>query len=108
MKDHFSDQCRWTEKYSYFKFRHIEKALEIEDFLQYKLKVSHGNRSYAYSDFCGTQCETSDAVNIFLTVFRDQQKKGTNHVKITYPSMDIYGHRIYLANNIFLVDINNK
>ncbi|KAK6734551.1 hypothetical protein RB195_018002 [Necator americanus] len=87
--------------------KYIEKALEIEDFLQYKLKVEHENRTYAYSDFCGTQCETSDAVNIFLTMFRDQQRKGTNHVKLTYPSMDVFGHRVYLANNIFLVKTNN-
>ncbi|WKX93300.1 hypothetical protein Q1695_010945 [Nippostrongylus brasiliensis] len=87
--------------------KYIDKALEIEDFLQYKLKVEHEGRKYAYSDFCGTQCETSDAVSIFLTMFRDQQKKGTNHVKLTYPSMDVFGHRVYLANNIFLVSVNN-
>ncbi|EPB70340.1 patched family protein [Ancylostoma ceylanicum] len=87
--------------------KYIDKALEIEDFLQYKLKIEHENRSYAYSDFCGTQCETSDAVSIFLTMFRDQQQKGTNHVKLTYPSMDVFGHRVYLANNIFLVKTNN-
>ncbi|KJH46538.1 patched family protein [Dictyocaulus viviparus] len=86
---------------------YIDKALEIEDFLQYKLKVNYENRSYSYSDFCGTQCETSDAVNIFLTMFRDQQRKGTNRVKLTYPSMNVFGHRVYLANNFFLVRVNN-
>ncbi|CAB3411294.1 unnamed protein product [Caenorhabditis bovis] len=88
--------------------RYIDKALEIEDFLQYKLKAELDNRSYAYSDFCGTQCETSDAVNIFLTMFRDQQVNKTAHVKLTYPSMDVFGHRIYLANNIFQVQVNNR
>lgn len=47
-------------------FSYIEKALEIEDFLQYKLKIEHEGRNWAYSDFCGTQCETSDAVSWFL------------------------------------------
>ncbi|CAI4228550.1 unnamed protein product [Auanema sp. JU1783] len=87
---------------------YIDKALEIEEFLQYKLKVEHEGRNYSYSDFCGTQCETSDAVNIFLTMFRDQQRKNTSHVKLTYPSMDVFGHRVYLANNIFLVGLNNR
>ncbi|VDM52437.1 unnamed protein product [Angiostrongylus costaricensis] len=86
---------------------YIDKALEIEDFLQYKLKVNYRNRSYSYSDFCGTQCETSDAVNVFLTMFRDQQRKGVNHVKLTYPSMNVFGHHVYLANNFFLVRVNN-
>lgn len=88
--------------------KYIDKALEIEDFLQYKLKGSFGNQSYSYSDFCGTQCETSDAVSIFLSMFRDQQIKKTAHVKLTYPSMDVFGHRVYLANNIFQVKINNR
>ena len=48
---------------------YIDKALEIEDYLQYKLKVTHENRSYSYSDFCGTQCETSDAVRAILEEF---------------------------------------
>ncbi|KHJ99684.1 hypothetical protein OESDEN_00338 [Oesophagostomum dentatum] len=87
--------------------KYIDKAIEIEDFLQYKLKVEHEGQFYSYSDFCGTQCETSDAVSIFLTMYRDQQRKGTNHVKLTYPSMDVFGHRVYLANNIFLVKTNN-
>ncbi|CAL2033165.1 unnamed protein product [Caenorhabditis brenneri] len=97
-----------TDGGSLLRPKYIDKALEIEDFLQYKLKGTYGNQSYAYSDFCGTQCETSDAVNIFLTMFRDQQKKKTAHVKLTYPSMDVFGHRIYLANNIFQVQINNR
>ncbi|KAK6035261.1 hypothetical protein COOONC_27226 [Cooperia oncophora] len=82
--------------------KYIDKAIEIEDFLQYKLKVEHEGKKYSYSDFCGTQCETSDAVSIFLTMFRDQQTKGKKHVKLTYPSMDVFGHRVYLANNIFM------
>ncbi|CAD6191482.1 unnamed protein product [Caenorhabditis auriculariae] len=87
---------------------YIDKALEIEDYLQYKLQVEHEGRNYSYSDFCGTQCETSDAVNIFLTMFRDQQTRQQAHVKLTYPSMDVFGHRVYLANNIFQVTINNR
>nr|CDJ96693.1 Patched domain containing protein [Haemonchus contortus] len=87
--------------------KYIDKAIEIEDFLQYKLKVEHDGKWYSYSDFCGTQCETSDAVSIFLTMFRDQQMKGTKHVKLTYPSMDVFGHHVYLANNIFVVTVNN-
>ncbi|KAK6011673.1 hypothetical protein OSTOST_23232, partial [Ostertagia ostertagi] len=46
-------------------------------------------------------------VSIFLTMFRDQQTKGKKHVKLTYPSMDVFGHRVYLANNIFVVTVNN-
>lgn len=90
------------------RLRYIDKALEIEDYLQYKLKVEHEGRAYAYSDFCGAQCETSDAVNIFLTMFRDTQYRKKSSVKITYPTMDIFGHRIYLANNIFKVQLNNR
>ncbi len=33
--------------------RYVEKVIEIEDFLQYKLRVSHNNNSYSYSDLCG-------------------------------------------------------
>ncbi|GMR36306.1 hypothetical protein PMAYCL1PPCAC_06501 [Pristionchus mayeri] len=87
---------------------YIEKALEIEDFLQYKLKTEFEGGAYAYSDFCGTQCETSDSVNVFLTMFRDTQHRKQTHVKLTYPTMDVFGHRVYLANNIFEVSINNR
>lgn len=30
------------------------------------------------------------------------------NVKLTYPSMDIFGNRVYLANNIFQVQLNNR
>lgn len=86
----------------------IDKALEVEDFLQYKLKVEHDGQFYAYSDFCGAQCETSDAVNIFLTVFRDVRHRGKGNIKLTFPTIDVFGHRIYLANNIFQVQLNNR
>uniref|UniRef100_A0A7E4VBG7 SSD domain-containing protein n=1 Tax=Panagrellus redivivus TaxID=6233 RepID=A0A7E4VBG7_PANRE len=88
--------------------KYIDRALEIEDFLQYKLKVNHEGIDYAYSDFCGAQCETSDAVNIFLTMFRDVQYTKKANVKLTFPSMDVFGHHIYLANNIFQVSLNNR
>ena len=88
--------------------KYIDRALEIEDHLQYKLKVEDEGIQYAYSDFCGAQCETSDAVNIFLTMFRDVQHRKKANVKLTFPSMDIFGHHIYLANNIFQVDLNNR
>ncbi|CAJ0584169.1 unnamed protein product, partial [Mesorhabditis spiculigera] len=97
-----------ADKGSILRPGYIEKALEIEDYLQYKLTVEHENRTWSYSDFCGSQCDTSDAVNIFLTMFRDQQVRKHNNVKLTYPSMDLFGHHVYLANNIFLVDVNNK
>uniref|UniRef100_A0A914LRI8 SSD domain-containing protein n=1 Tax=Meloidogyne incognita TaxID=6306 RepID=A0A914LRI8_MELIC len=89
--------------------KYIDKALEIEDFLQYKLKVEDEGKYYSYSDFCGAQCETSDAVNIFLTVYRDVKHRGKgNNIKLTFPTMDVFGHRIYLANNIFQVQLNNR
>uniref|UniRef100_A0A915DSS0 SSD domain-containing protein n=1 Tax=Ditylenchus dipsaci TaxID=166011 RepID=A0A915DSS0_9BILA len=87
---------------------HIDRALQIENHLQYNLKIEHEGRQYAYSDFCGAQCETSDAVNVFLTVFRDVSYNGKSSVKLTFPSIDVYGHKIYLANNIFDVEINEK
>ncbi|KAI1729686.1 patched family domain-containing protein [Ditylenchus destructor] len=87
---------------------HLDKALEIEDYLQYKLKVVHNGRKYSYSDFCGAQCETSDAVNIFLSMFRDVHYRKKSSVKLTFPTMDVYGHRIYMANNIFKVQLNNR
>lgn len=68
----------------------------------------HEDRKYAYSDFCGAQCETSDAVNIFLTMFKDVRYSKKSSVKLTFPTIDVYGHRIYLANNIFKVDYNNR
>uniref|UniRef100_A0A915M0I4 SSD domain-containing protein n=1 Tax=Meloidogyne javanica TaxID=6303 RepID=A0A915M0I4_MELJA len=89
--------------------KYIDKALEIEDFLQYKLKVEDEGKYYSYSDFCGAQCETSDAVNIFLTVYRDVKHRGKgNNIKLTFPTIDVFGHRIYLANNIFQVQLNNR
>ncbi|KAE9552519.1 hypothetical protein FO519_004261 [Halicephalobus sp. NKZ332] len=88
--------------------KYIDRALEIEDYLQYKLKVEHEGVQYAYSDFCGAQCETSDAVNIFLTMFRDVQHRKKANVKLTFPSMDVFGNHIYLANNIFQVTLNNR
>uniref|UniRef100_A0AC35U7S7 SSD domain-containing protein n=1 Tax=Rhabditophanes sp. KR3021 TaxID=114890 RepID=A0AC35U7S7_9BILA len=87
---------------------YIDKALEIENFLQYQLNVTHEGKTYAYSDFCGAQCETSDAVNIFLTMYRDAKHKKKSNVKLTYPSMDIFGHHVYLANNIFQVKLSEK
>ncbi|KAI6230262.1 SSD domain-containing protein [Aphelenchoides fujianensis] len=97
-----------TDGGSLLRPQYIDRALEIEEFLQYKLKIEHEGRWYAYSDFCGAQCDTSDAVSIFLTMFRDVQHRGKANVKLTYPSMDVYGHRVYLANNIFKVDLNNR
>uniref|UniRef100_A0AC35EXK8 SSD domain-containing protein n=1 Tax=Panagrolaimus sp. PS1159 TaxID=55785 RepID=A0AC35EXK8_9BILA len=88
--------------------RIIDKALEIEDFLQYKLKVEHEGKEYSYSDFCGAQCETSDAVNLFLTMYRDVRHRKKANVKLTFPSMDVFGHHIYLANNIFQVKLNSR
>ncbi|CAK5081920.1 unnamed protein product [Meloidogyne enterolobii] len=89
--------------------KYIDKALEVEDFLQYKLKVEDEGKYYSYSDFCGAQCETSDAVNIFLTVYRDVKHRGKgNNIKLTFPTIDVFGHRIYLANNIFQVQLNNR
>uniref|UniRef100_A0A914EHS8 SSD domain-containing protein n=1 Tax=Acrobeloides nanus TaxID=290746 RepID=A0A914EHS8_9BILA len=88
--------------------KYIDKALEIEEFLQYKLIVEHEGRKYSYSDFCGAQCETSDAVHIFLTMFRDVKHRGKTNVKLTYPTMDVFGHRVYLANNIYQVTLNNR
>lgn len=46
-------------------------------------------------------------VNIFLTMFRNQMSKKEQHVKLTYPAMDVFGHHVYLANNIFDVTLNN-
>lgn len=89
-------------------FSYIDKALEIEDYLQYKLVVLHEGKNYSYSDFCGAQCETSDAVHIFLTMFRDVKHRGKTNVKLTYPTMDVFGHRVYLANNIYQVTVNNR
>ncbi|TMS35729.1 hypothetical protein L596_003063 [Steinernema carpocapsae] len=97
-----------TDGGSLLRPKYIEKALEIEDYLQYRINVTHEGRTYTYSDFCGTQCETSDAVNIFLTIFRDIQAGKSSNVKLTYPTMDVFGHRIYLANNIFQVSLNNR
>ncbi|KAF7633542.1 SSD domain-containing protein, partial [Meloidogyne graminicola] len=88
--------------------KYIDKALEVEDFLQYKLKVEDEGKYYSYSDFCGAQCETSDAVNIFLTVYRDVKYRGKGNIKLTFPTIDVFGHRIYLANNIFQVQLNNR
>uniref|UniRef100_A0A915A5H4 Secreted protein n=2 Tax=Parascaris univalens TaxID=6257 RepID=A0A915A5H4_PARUN len=87
---------------------YLEKAIEIENFLQYVLNVTHEGRTYAYSDFCGSHCETSDALSIFLSMYRDVKIRKKANVKLTYPTMDIFGHRIYLANNIFQVDVNNR
>ncbi|KAI6185049.1 Ptr-18 [Aphelenchoides bicaudatus] len=87
---------------------YIDRALEIEEYLQYKLKVEHEGHTYAYSDFCGAQCDTSDSVSIFLNMYRDVQHRGKANVKLTFPTMDVYGHRVYLANNIFKVDLNNR
>uniref|UniRef100_A0A0M3J2B6 SSD domain-containing protein n=1 Tax=Anisakis simplex TaxID=6269 RepID=A0A0M3J2B6_ANISI len=89
-------------------FRYLDKAIEIEAFLQYNLNVTHDGRTYAYSDFCGSHCETSDSVSIFLSLYRDVKIRKKANVKLTFPTMDIFGHRIYLANNIFQVDLNNR
>ncbi|KHN88590.1 Patched domain-containing protein 3 [Toxocara canis] len=87
---------------------HLDRALEIENYLQYKLNVTHDGRTYSYSDFCGSHCETSDAVSIFLSMYRDVKIRKKANVKLTYPTMDIFGHRVYLANNIFQVELNNR
>lgn len=56
---------------------YIEKALAVEEHLQFGLQVESDGRLWAYSDFCGAQCENSDAVQIFLSLYRNwqQQKK---------------------------------
>uniref|UniRef100_A0A915DZY2 SSD domain-containing protein n=1 Tax=Ditylenchus dipsaci TaxID=166011 RepID=A0A915DZY2_9BILA len=111
VRDHFSadnSPSQAADGGSLLRPKYIDKALEIEEYLQYKLKVMHNNRQYSYSDFCGAQCETSDAVNIFLAMFRDVQYRKKSSVKLTFPTIDVYGHRIYLANNIFKVQQNNR
>lgn len=99
--------------YNNITYRYIERAIEIEKFLQYKLKIFYEGKTYAYSDFCGAQCETSDAVSIFLSLFHSAQiekrvNESSDSVKLTYPTIDVFGHPIYLANNIFQVQVNNK
>uniref|UniRef100_A0A915A7B0 Secreted protein n=1 Tax=Parascaris univalens TaxID=6257 RepID=A0A915A7B0_PARUN len=85
-----------------------EYVIYLSGFMsQYVLNVTHEGRTYAYSDFCGSHCETSDALSIFLSMYRDVKIRKKANVKLTYPTMDIFGHRIYLANNIFQVDVNN-
>ncbi|VDL69962.1 unnamed protein product [Nippostrongylus brasiliensis] len=49
--------------------KYIDKALEIEDFLQYKLKVEHEGRKYAYSDFCGTQSQIVEGSRLIAINF---------------------------------------
>ncbi|CAD5214727.1 unnamed protein product [Bursaphelenchus xylophilus] len=97
-----------TDRGSILRPGYIDRALEIEEYLQYKLRVEHEGRYYTYSDFCGAQCETSDAVSIFLNMYRDVQHRGKANVKLTFPTMDVFGHRVYLANNIFKVQLNNR
>ncbi|CAD5210926.1 unnamed protein product [Bursaphelenchus okinawaensis] len=97
-----------TDGGSILRPNYIDRALEIEEYLQYKLRVEHEDRYYTYSDFCGAQCETSDAVSIFLNMYRDVQHRGKANVKLTFPTMDVFGHRVYLANNIFKVQLNNR
>ena len=52
----------------------MDKALEIESHLQFGLKVEFSGRQWAYSDFCGAQCENSDVVQIFLSLYRNWQQ----------------------------------
>ncbi|KAI1728809.1 patched family domain-containing protein [Ditylenchus destructor] len=85
---------------------YIDSALEIENHLRHRLKVKHGGGEYSYSDFCGTKCDTSHAVSIFLSLFRESSEKRA--VKMTFPTLDVYGHKIYLANNLFGVSMDNR
>uniref|UniRef100_A0A1I8BWD5 Uncharacterized protein n=1 Tax=Meloidogyne hapla TaxID=6305 RepID=A0A1I8BWD5_MELHA len=96
---------------------YIDKALEIEEYLQFGLKIEFDGRQLAYSDFCGSQCENSDVVQIFLSLYRNWQQHQikmeiktdkSGAAKLTYPSMDIFGNQIYLGNNIFQVLLNNR
>uniref|UniRef100_A0A1I7X1L0 C2 tensin-type domain-containing protein n=1 Tax=Heterorhabditis bacteriophora TaxID=37862 RepID=A0A1I7X1L0_HETBA len=73
VRDHFSPfhvvvALKAADGRNLLRPKFIEKALEIEDFLQYRLKIEHENQTYAYSDFCGTQCETSDAVRTTFNI----------------------------------------
>ncbi|VDN50593.1 unnamed protein product, partial [Dracunculus medinensis] len=87
---------------------YLEKAIEIEEYLQTKLNISQEGQTYSYSDFCQPYCETSDVVNIFLNMYRAVEIRKKTKVKLTYPTMDLFGHRIYLANNIFKVDLYER
>lgn len=60
--------------------RYLDRAIEIEDFLQYRLNVTYENEVYSYSDFCGSHCETSDAVSIFLNMYRDVHIRYNCHI----------------------------
>lgn len=51
-------------------YSYLEKAIEIEEYLQTKLNISQEGQTYSYSDFCQPYCETSDVVNIFLNMYR--------------------------------------
>ncbi|VIO94627.1 Patched family protein [Brugia malayi] len=88
--------------------KYLDKVIETEDYLQSKLSVSFDGRQITYSDFCESYCETSDVVSIFLNMYREVHIRKKGNVKLTYPSMDVFGNRIYLANNIFQVELNNK
>uniref|UniRef100_A0A183HPV7 DUF3825 domain-containing protein n=1 Tax=Onchocerca flexuosa TaxID=387005 RepID=A0A183HPV7_9BILA len=88
--------------------RYLDKLIEIEDYLQSKLSVPYEGRQITYSDFCENNCETSDVVSIFLNMYREVHIRKKGNVKLTYPSMDVFGNRIYLANNIFQVELNNR
>ncbi|VDN86963.1 unnamed protein product [Brugia pahangi] len=88
--------------------KYLDKVIETEDYLQSKLSVPFDGRQITYSDFCESYCETSDVVSIFLNMYREVHIRKKGNVKLTYPSMDVFGNRIYLANNIFQVELNNK
>uniref|UniRef100_A0A915Q273 SSD domain-containing protein n=1 Tax=Setaria digitata TaxID=48799 RepID=A0A915Q273_9BILA len=88
--------------------KYLDKLIEIEKYLQYKLSVPYNGRQVTYSDFCESNCEASDVVSIFLNMYREVHIRKKGNVKLTYPSMDVFGNRIYLANNIFQVELNNR
>ncbi|VDN03860.1 unnamed protein product [Thelazia callipaeda] len=88
--------------------KYLDKAIEIEEYLQYQLNIPYNGRRYSYSDLCGSHCEASDVVSTFLNIYREVYIRKKGAVKLTYPSMDLFGNRIYLANNIFQVTLNNR
>ncbi|CAO4382499.1 unnamed protein product [Caenorhabditis nigoni] len=77
-------------------YRH--QLLGISKEIVQNLTVTTNGKSQTYGDMCEPYCEKNDAFFAMMDIF---ETNSTDSFELTYPTTQILGHQMLLANNIY-------
>lgn len=84
-------------------YRH--ELYEISKEIVEKLQVDVNGVNKTYGDMCEPYCEKNDAFFALMDIF---ESNSTDSFEITYPTTELLGHKILLANNLYGVETHPK